>query len=279
MRTRITSALSVAVVALVVAAAMIHASPGADATQGQPVYAGLPNTATDDTIINNSLGSCPTGAGTGGVIACGHWGLEGVGGATGVHGQGGNTGVSGSGGAFGLYGVSPQTGVWGESETTGVKGDGDHTGVYGVSHGVGNGVHGEGGTNGVYGYVDSASGSGVRGENDGTGPGVMGSAVSGVGVHALSQEGAALKVSGKPEFSTSGRAIIKGTVDAPKSFVLVTQVDLTEKSLVLVTPQKAVPGAFVIGAVPKAADGEVRIVLNKAVTASYPVAWFVIERT
>jgi hypothetical protein len=106
----------------------------------------------------------------------------------------------------------------------------------------------------------------------------MGSAVTGVGVHALSQEGAALVVSGRPQFSTSGRAIIKGTADAPKSFVLVTHVDLTEKSLVLVTPQKAVPGAFVIGAVPKVADGEVRIVLNKAVTASYPVAWFVIER-
>jgi hypothetical protein len=131
----------------------------------------------------------------------------------------------------------------------------------------------------VYGHVNSSTGAGVWGENEeGTGPGVVGSAVNGVGVLARSYDGTALSVEGRPWFSTSGKATIAGTAVSPKSFVVVSKVALTANSVVLVTPQKAVGGVFVLGAVPNVADGKVKIVLNKAVTVSYPVGWFVIEK-
>jgi hypothetical protein len=172
-------------------------------------------------------------------------------------------------------------------------------GVWGhVNNAEGFGVVGEnsGDGFGVWGHVANAEGSGVAGDNIGTGYGVSGSAAFGVGVFASSEEATALaavggnvgirtespnialEVQGKAKFSRSGRVVVAGTVASPKSFVVVPNVELTASSLVLVTPQKTAPGVFVLGAVPNVSDSKVKIVLNKAVTGSYPVAWFVIER-
>src|SRR5918995_201128 len=51
MRTRIKTAVSVAVVALAAATALFNGSPGATATQGQPVIAGVENTETFGTTL------------------------------------------------------------------------------------------------------------------------------------------------------------------------------------------------------------------------------------
>jgi hypothetical protein len=84
-------------------------------------------------------------------------------------------------------------------------------------------------------------------------------------------------VSGKAQFSRSGRATITGSTATPKSSFQVTNVALTAKSLVLVTPQKSAAGVWVQAAVPSVANGRFTIFLNKGVTTSYPVAWMVIE--
>ena len=118
----------------------------------------------------------------------------------------------------------------------------------------------------------------MRGENDGTGPGVMGSAIDGVGVHALSDNATALKVTGKAEFSRSGTATVLGTAATPRSAITVNNVDLTNKSIILVTPQKRVSGVWVPAAVRNAAGSRFTVHLNKAVAVGFPVAWMVIEK-
>ena len=283
MRTRIASAISVAVVALVVTTALFNGAPGADATQGQAVIAGQTNTETTRTNILHTAGS-PTGcddtSGNVALVGCGaNTGLIGRGGSgVGVDGHSDNMGVRGIGGNYGVYGSGP-IGVYGTGPT-GVSGSGSQRGLYGASSGTGYGVEGTQVEDGIaiYGHVNSQHGTAVWGENEeGTGHGVVGSAAFGVGVLARSADATALAVEGRAWFSSSGRAVVAGTSASPKSFVVVSKVALTDKSMVLVTPQKAVAGVFVIGAVPNVADGKVRIVLNKAVTASYPVGWFLIE--
>ena len=255
MRSRI-SAASVVAVAMLAVAALFHGSPGADATQGQAVVAGQENTATNQTIVRNTSMStplCPSPTIFHGLTGCGQVGSSGFGEVTGVVGRG----------------------------PTGVHGWGITTGVFGEGNGTGYGVEGEQHADGigVYGHVNSPHGAGVWGENEeGTGQGVVGSAVNGVGVEARSPDGTALAVLGKARFSSSGKATIAGTAASPKSFVVVPRVALTDKSLVLVTPQTTSAGVFVLGAVPNVADGKVKIMLNKAVTVSYPVAWFIIEK-
>jgi len=284
MRSHINAASLVAVAVLAVAA-LFHGPPGADATQGQPVIAGQTNTETTRTNILHTAGSpsgCEDTSGNVALVGCGsNTGLIGYGGSgVGVDGSSDNMGVRGIGDNVGVSG-SGTLGVQGTGFQVGVSGSGPQAGVLGSSSNTGYGVEGMQSSGGiaVYGHVNSSTGAGVWGENEeGTGPGVVGSAAFGVGVLARSADARALAVEGRAWFSTSGKATVAGTAASPKSFVVVPKVALTEKSIVLVTPQKAVPGVFVIGAVPNVADGKVKIVLNKALTVSYPVAWFAIER-
>ena len=284
MRSRI-SAASVVAVAVLAVAALFHGPQGAIATQGQAVVAGQDNTETVETRIYNTNvytpQTCGSAAGVwGALLACGHFGVTGVGavyGLTGRSSPGGQAGVSGQG-PTGVRGItlsaSSGIAVEGKGGAIGVSGTGGD-GVYG--EGTENGVHAVGGTFGLFAEGDDY-GAYARGPNYG----VFGQATSptGVGLAAAAEgpTGTALSVTGKAEFSRSGRTVVHGTTASPKSFVVISGVALTAKSLVLVTPQKAVAGVFVIGAVPNVADGKVRIVLNKAVSASYPVAWFLIER-
>ena len=184
---------------------------------------------------------------------------------TGVTSHGGGLTYRADGGT-GLTGVSLNgaQGVSGHSQ--GVGG----TGVSGV--GAAYGVEGQGESFGLYGH-DSSVGVYAQGTNEG----VHGFSGSGIGVAALSNSGTALSVSGKAQFSRSGRATITGTAATPKTSIQVNNVALTSKSLVLVTPQKSVAGVWVLAAVPNVASSRFTIFLNKAVTTSYPVAWMVIE--
>ena len=269
MRSRIKAA-SVAAVAVLVAATMFHDSRGADATQNEPVVAGQ---------INTELGATSFCWLTGGAT-CTHE----------------NSGLFvrtdlGKLAVLGTSDTASGTGVDGEATNgTGVRGEG-FTGVYGkggdgvYGEGTENGVHAVGGTFGVfaegtdYGTFSRGPNYGVFGTTtDTSGTGVWGESNTGTGVRAKSTGGTALQVTGKAEFSRSGRAVVAGTSASPKSFVVVSGVALTANSLVLVTPQKAVVGVFVIGAVPNVAGSSVKIVLNTPVTLSYPVAWLLVER-
>jgi hypothetical protein len=243
-------------VALAAATALFNGSPGATATQGQPVIAGQTNTATNETVVQNtnvSVPGCSTPFQNGGLLGCGHTGVRGFGGATGVLGDGGNTGVLGLGATDRASGI----GVFGQGFT---------------------GLLGTGILNGVEGQTNSAIASGVYGENDGTGFGVAGRANSGTGVLADSTDGIALAVNGKAKFSRSGTARVAGTSGTPRSSITVNNVALTSKSLVLVTPQKNVVGVLVQGVVPNVANSRFTVFLNKNVSVSYPVAWMVIEK-
>ena len=95
---------------------------------------------------------------------------------------------------------------------------------------------------------------------------------------ANSASGIALRVSGKAQFSRSGTATITGTTTTPKSSVVISNVALSSKSLVLATAQKNVAGVWVAAAVPNVSAKTVTIYLNKTVTVSYPVAWFIVEK-
>jgi hypothetical protein len=158
------------------------------------------------------------------------------------------------------------------------------TGV--TSHGGGLTFRADGGTGlsgvslsgdpGVSGHSQGEGGTGVSGA--GTDEGVHGFSESGIGVAALSNSGTALSVSGKAQFSRSGTATVTGTMGAPKSSVTVTNVALTAKSLVLVTPQKDVSGVWVRAAVPDTSNAQFTVYLNKKVSVGFPVAWMVIER-
>jgi hypothetical protein len=215
----------------------------ADATQGQAVTAGIFNDETQPTELIN------------------------VGTQTGPSGDGLDVVANGKAGSSGLYGQGP-FGVFGAGSTVGVQGSGI-TGVFGESTGPGDGVSGR---------ASNSCCSAVFGLNSGTGNGVAGQADTGTGVLAASTNGTALKVAGRAQFSLSGTATITGSTTTPKSSIVVNNVALTTKSLVLVTPQKNVAGVWVQAAVPSVANSRITIFLNKTVTVSYPVAWFIVQK-
>jgi hypothetical protein len=261
----------------------------ATATQGQAVIAGEANGATDRTLVANStfggtalygqsqegtglLGTSVAGAST--PTNVGVLGLSAAGivteGSTwpgdGVHGHGATNGVSGltgNGGASGVYGQN----------------DGGGYGVAGRST-AGIGVFGQalGAADGVDGLAANSCCSAVYGLNTGAGNGVAGRADTGTGVLAASTGGIGLKVDGKAQFSRAGTATVTGTTAAPKSSIRINNVALSFKSLVFTTPQKNVGGVWIQSAVPNVAGSSVTIYLNKAVTVSYPIAWFIVER-
>src|SRR5690242_6731712 len=118
MRSRVRTA-SVAAVALLVAAAMFHASRGADATQGQPVIAGISNSESAGTTLCWVQGADSCANGNGFSV----WtdqtdavdGLTSKVGAIGVKGESSSgTGVYGTG-TYAVHGQSDTGwGVWGE---------------------------------------------------------------------------------------------------------------------------------------------------------------------
>jgi hypothetical protein len=272
MKGRIQASVTAAVLVLSICF-IVFGGPTAGAADGNSVILGQDNHETKTTTITNSSttgvsadialqGASDTG-----------WGVFGYSnGATGVEGEGQVRGVVGEGNAG--------TGVFGSGDTSGVEGHGGNQGVYGKSTG-GTGVLGEGGENGVqatggtfgvfasgtdYGIYASAPNHGVFGRATTTG---------GAGVDAAGTSGAlALRVTGKAQFSRSGRAVVL----SGQSSIVVSNVSLTSKSLVLATPQKSVAGVFVQGAVPNVSAHTVTISLSATVGASYPVAWMVVER-
>lgn len=157
-------------------------------------------------------------------------------------------------GVWGYSASSTGTGVYGES-SIGVWGFGGW-GVFGASDGTGTGVYG-------------FSGSGVPAAPAHTG--VFGYSDSGYGVYAKALTGTALYVSGKARFSRSGViSITSGHRSISK-----TLSGVTTSSMIIAVAQNVVSGVFVQAAVP--GSGKFTIYLNKTVTATTRVAWFVIN--
>jgi hypothetical protein len=273
MRTRIGWASCVAVLGLAVAL-VLSGLTGAGAAQGDPVLAGEDNTADLGTIIEadcpancSSTGtSALTGAKTPDANDINPVGVEGFAGFPGTA-QGLNitAGVRGRSGVDGVIGIGTNTGVLGFG-SNGLEGQGTENGVlanggtFGVfASGTDYGVYGSAPNHGVYGTATTNAGAGVEAQSN---------SASGIG----------LRVTGKAQFSRSGTATITGSSTTPKSSVVITNVQLSSKSLVLATPQKDVTGVWVQGAVPNVSAKTITIFLNKTVTASYPVAWFVVEK-
>jgi hypothetical protein len=102
---------------------------------------------------------------------------------------------------------------------------------------------------------------------------VFGYSDSGTGVYARASTGTALQVSGKVRFSRSGRA----AVAAARSYVDVSVAGgLTGTPLCFANLLTYRSGVYVAAVRPNYPTvGKVRIYLNKAVTASTYVAWFV----
>jgi hypothetical protein len=99
------------------------------------------------------------------------------------------------------------------------------------------------------------------------------------GVHAISNGGDALRVSGPARFegpttfSRSGRAV----VPAGATSVTVTGVDLTPQSLVLAILQQDLGSrVFVRAAVPTVASRSFKLYLSRPAAVAAPVAWFIL---
>jgi hypothetical protein len=151
-------------------------------------------------------------------------------------------------------------------------GGGASTGVEGRSD-SGAGVHGAA-TSGPGVFGESTNGNGVHGTAT-VGQGLHGEATTGVGVYAAATSGLALSVTGRAQFSRSGRVFLAAgasTVD-----ITVPGGSLGSAN-VLAMLQAERSGAWVIAARPNfPTTGQVRIYLNKAASQSQatPLAWFV----
>jgi hypothetical protein len=159
----------------------------------------------------------------------------------------------------GVYGWAPEapfpadpqfegSGVWGDSPDDGVVGTGGLSGVLGIGGGAG--VVGLG-DDGVVG-LGGATGAGVRAIGD-------------------TATSVALVVSGKVQFSRSGRA----TIAAGKSSIKVTLAGTTTSSRVFAVLHSNRSGRYVRAVVPT--TGSFTIYLNTTVTASTWIAWFVVN--
>ena len=293
-----------------VAAALGHpqVARGAD---GDPMALGQAMVASVPTSITNGLNGnnvFVAQSGDGNALAGLSSNAYGVAGfsknSTGVNGQSTNKdGIVGTaaGPGNGVKGVSDNgIGVQGRSNSAAGKG------IYGFNS-AGPAIYAySGGSHAVWGYTDAqidegAAVAALRGQahtdhtfgafaenlivgTKGTlgGPkaGVQGlapDALGFIGVSAVAPDAAtALSVSGRAQFSRSGKAF----VPAGRSFVDVSvQGGLSSGSLVVATPMLNRTGVYVQSAVPNATTGNVRIYLNKVASSSSstPVAWFVIN--
>jgi len=252
MRSRIIVAVGAAL-AVLFATAMLHGATEAEATQGQPVLAGLTNLEQSGTLLClNDTDLCGTAGEVAleanslvdhgiGMVGAGEIGVEGNarGNSPGVLGQGqsgGGTGVAGNG-TYAVHGASEDGwGVWGQGADRGVYGISDNEGVVGFSNNVG-----------------------IRAES----PNI------------------ALRVKGKAEFSRSGTV----TISYPNKQATVTGVPVTAKSLAFATLQQFLAGRYVVAAVPNlgGSSNSFTIYLNKApgsssTPKSVVVAWQVFEK-
>ena len=176
-----------------------------------------------------------------------------------IGGDGTNAAAVGDTAATGIYGFTPTpadptafgSGVWGDSGDAGVVG----TGGLGVL-GLGNfGVEGDGfgtGGTGVFGYAG--------------GPGTIG-----VQAFAASTDRVALKVTGKAQFTRSGRA----TISAGASSKAITLAGVSTSSLVFAVLASNRSGRWVRAVV--SAAGKFTIYLNTSVTSASYVFWWVLN--
>jgi hypothetical protein len=161
---------------------------------------------------------------------------------------GDETGIATDTSWTGVYGYSPAStaenivaaGVWGDSDDFGVIGDGGLGGVFGI-----------GGNAGVVG-IGGPGGSGVW---------ALGDTATDV----------ALKVTGKVQFSRSGRA----TILTGRSSIKVTLAGTTTSSRVFAVLHSNRSGRYVRAVVPT--TGSFTIYLNTTVTANTWIAWFVVN--
>jgi hypothetical protein len=209
--------------------------------------------------------------------------------ASGVYGEsfGGGWGVAGR------TGGAARTGVWGDNtgRGNGVLGTSqgpDASGVYGENNAGGWGVAGRtagtthsavwgentGGGEGVRGTSAGAFAVGVSGVTQAGGTGVLGTSDGGVGVLAVegTGAGAALQVSGRAAFSSSGVA----TIAAGASQITIAAT-LGADSLVLAILQQDRPGIHVRSAAPDVAAQAITVRLNQAVGQTTRVGWFVVN--
>jgi len=292
----------------IVTVSSVAKPPMALAANGDPIIIGQGNSGADPTTLTSTTSGevALTVQGGIGLIGTGtEVGVRGEGGfsGTGVHGEGNSSaGVSGfSNTGVGVTGGSTSsTGVHGESPVRGVHGVGSDpggTGVFGVA------VGGVGG-HGVWGIA--AEGSGVLGQDESTGVGVIGSSMTtdpghvgtgGIGVHGQdladgvgvmgtsttaggtgvkaqnsATGGVALDVVGVAKFSRSGTLVVPmGSSSATNSGI-----PLSAGSLILATPQTNTAGTVVQAAVPNVAGSSFTVFLAKAAKADTTIAWLVI---
>jgi hypothetical protein len=126
-------------------------------------------------------------------------------------------------------------------------------------------------------YAQSSGGTAVYGDST-DGIGVFANTYDGTAFTARGQFGVAIDVQGTAKFSSSGIKAITGTVATPKSTVRVTGVALTSSSIVLATIQSNnAPGVFVQSAVPNVAGSYFTLTLNKSVSKTVKIGWFVVN--
>lgn len=188
------------------------------------------------------------------------------------------------------------TGLFAHSGTGyGVQGDsGTKAGVEGTSS-TGNGVQGEttsATASGVYGQnlyqgygvagrstagplVNGAGAAAVLGDNTANGIGVWARSAHGVALLAdpANPDAIALKAQGVTQFKRSGTL----TIVAGKSSVQKTGIRVDAGTLVLATLQQNRSGVWIQAAVPNATGDSFSITLNKAVSSSIKVGWFLVN--
>ena len=246
---------------------------------------------------NGVEGHADNGAGLRGISASGN-GVEGVTSGVGAAALSGDN-QGGGYGAVGSTTSAAQSGVWGNNygsgagvKATSSSGDGvfgqGRNGVHGV--GIGgtggfftstgsDGVFGQGAATGVHGFCQGANGAGVLGVAS-SGAGVKGSTSFAATIGVIAENtggGTGLKVTGRATFNRSGIATIAGTTGSPKNSVVVTVpgATLSGASMVLATIQGNPAGVYVQGVVKGTTS--FTIFLNKAVTTSVKVGWFIIN--
>jgi hypothetical protein len=196
-------------------------------------------------------------------------GVAGFAGSGGVPAPAQGTGVYGSGATAGTWGASTGgPGAFGASQTgPGVRGS-NSTATYGAVEGLGPvGVAGWGSV--PHEGLGSRAGTGVFGS--GTVAGVRGESATGIGVHAVSAKGTALKVTGKAAFDRAGTVTMRAGTSTYKK----TLAGVTTSSQVFAVLRTRRSGTYV--AAVSCSSGYFTIRLNKALAYKTTVSWFVVN--
>jgi hypothetical protein len=178
----------------------------------------------------------------------------------GIHGVNGGSGVGAYGSSLGGVGVAGDSSAIDAPAVAGIS-FGGNTGVFGLSGGtlppttpVKTGIHGS--------AADDSSARGVAGQS-----------TAGVGVHATATTGYAPRTSGRIKIDkASGVA----TIAAGNRSVLVTPgLNITSRSLVLLTPQKDI-GTRRLWYTVSASANTITIRVSSAVSSSLKVSWLLL---